>query len=200
MERGDLIARGRTSDVYAWGVDSVVKVLRADVPPAWAGLEARHTRAVRSLGLPAPEVRGLVEVDGRQGVIFERIFGLSMWQEMCADTGASSVLAEVLADVHGQILSAGLPDNVTGLVSRMQGKITEATQLPVADRSTASQVVAELPRGAALLHGDLHPGNVLMSVSGPVVIDWFDASIGHPVADVVRSSLLLRSHLSLIHI
>lgn len=43
-----------------------------------------------------------------------------------------------------------------------------------------------------MLHGDLHPANVLMSSTGPVVIDWFDASVGHPVADVVRSSLLIR--------
>jgi hypothetical protein len=31
-----------------------------------------------------------------------------------------------------------------------------------------------------------------MAPSGPIVIDWFDAAIGHPVADVVRSSILMR--------
>ncbi len=31
-----------------------------------------------------------------------------------------------------------------------------------------------------------------MTADGPVAIDWFDASIGHPVGDVVRSSLLMR--------
>ena len=50
-----------------------------------------------------------------------------------------------------------------------------------------------MPSGAALLHGDLHPANVLMADDGPVPIDWFDATVGHPITDVVRTSLLLRS-------
>jgi aminoglycoside phosphotransferase (APT) family kinase protein len=43
-----------------------------------------------------------------------------------------------------------------------------------------------------LCHGDLHPGNVLVDRDGPVVIDWFDAAVGSPVADVARTSLLIR--------
>jgi hypothetical protein len=33
---------------------------------------------------------------------------------------------------------------------------------------------------------------VIAARNGPVIIDWFDASAGHPAADVVRTSLLLR--------
>ena len=34
--------------------------------------------------------------------------------------------------------------------------------------------------------------NVLMSQSGPVIIDWPDATRGHPLADVARSQLLMK--------
>ncbi|MEZ5166536.1 MAG: phosphotransferase [Acidimicrobiales bacterium] len=66
--------------------------------------------------------------------------------------------------------------------------------MPLTDdeRREAIALLRGLPRGGALLHGDLHPGNVLMSSTGPVVIDWFDAAVGHPVADVVRASVLIR--------
>ena len=37
---------------------------------------------------------------------------------------------------------------------------------------------------AALLHLDLHPQNVLLSPSGPVVIDWTNARAGEPAFDV----------------
>ena len=37
----------------------------------------------------------------------------------------------------------------------------------------------------------MHPSNVLLSSDGPVIVDWFDASRGAPVADVARTSLLL---------
>jgi aminoglycoside phosphotransferase (APT) family kinase protein len=45
--------------------------------------------------------------------------------------------------------------------------------------------------GAALVHFDLHPDNVLMSPSGPVVIDWTNAHGGDPAADVAMTWLIL---------
>jgi aminoglycoside phosphotransferase (APT) family kinase protein len=38
--------------------------------------------------------------------------------------------------------------------------------------------------GASLLHRDLHPGNVIRSPAGPVVIDWTNAAAGDPAFDV----------------
>jgi aminoglycoside phosphotransferase (APT) family kinase protein len=48
-----------------------------------------------------------------------------------------------------------------------------------------------LPEGQNLCHGDYHPGNVLITKKGPVVIDWMTACTGSLWADVARSSLLL---------
>ena len=42
-----------------------------------------------------------------------------------------------------------------------------------------------------MLHGDLHPANVLLSPDGPVVIDWTNAVQGPPGADVALSWLLM---------
>lgn len=38
--------------------------------------------------------------------------------------------------------------------------------------------------GAALVHLDFHPDNVLLSPSGPVVIDWTNAGAGDPGVDL----------------
>jgi tRNA A-37 threonylcarbamoyl transferase component Bud32 len=189
---GPLVAVGRTSDVYEFGRGSVIKVLRPSVPSHWAAMEARFTAAVRELGAPAPDVRDVVRVEGRDAIVFERVSGQSMWDLMVASPQESRGLGVELAEVHKCILSAGVPTAVLGLVERMCAKIAEVEHLTEAERLGAQQDLRRLPRGAALLHGDLHPGNVLMTIRGPVVIDWFDAAIGHPIADVVRSSLLVR--------
>src|ERR1044071_5794670 len=42
-----------------------------------------------------------------------------------------------------------------------------------------------------LCHGDMHPSNVILAPDGPMIVDWFDASRGEPVADVARTCLLL---------
>ncbi|WP_426571154.1 phosphotransferase family protein [Aquihabitans sp. McL0605] len=45
--------------------------------------------------------------------------------------------------------------------------------------------------GDAVLHRDLHPGNVILSPDGPVVIDWTNVQRGDPAADVALSWILM---------
>ena len=59
-----VLSRGNTSDVYAIGVDAVVKVPRPDVPDHWIEIEARHAAAVHEAGLPSPMVLDLTSVNG----------------------------------------------------------------------------------------------------------------------------------------
>ena len=53
-----------------------------------------------------------------------------------------------------------------------------------------------LETGDRLLHGDFHPDNVMLTPGRkgfqPVIIDWPDATRGHPLADVARTSLLMQ--------
>jgi aminoglycoside phosphotransferase (APT) family kinase protein len=45
--------------------------------------------------------------------------------------------------------------------------------------------------GEQILHLDLHPGNVMLTAGGPVVIDWTNASAGPPGADVAMAYLII---------
>lgn len=189
---GRLLAVGRTSDVYEFGGGAVVKVPRPHVPDHWAALEAEFTAAVRTLDVAAPVVIDLIQIDGRKAIVFERIEGRSMWDHMLEDPQRIPELARMLADTHRRIFAAGPPDGLDGLVDRMERKLAEVEQISDEERAASHELARSLPKGAALLHGDLHPGNVLMTADGPVAIDWFDASIGHPISDIVRSSLLMR--------
>lgn len=178
--------------MYAYGADSVVKVQRPGVPEQWSELEARFTAIVHSLGVPSPEVRGTIDIDGRESIVFERISGPSMWQRILEQPEDTARYASELASIQREIFRAPLPTGIPDLIGRMCAKIETVSQLDAEEKVRACHLAHSLPHGAALLHGDLHPGNVLMSRCGPVLIDWFDATIGHPAADVVRTSLLVR--------
>ncbi|WP_344931463.1 phosphotransferase [Actinoplanes nipponensis] len=39
---------------------------------------------------------------------------------------------------------------------------------------------------ATLVHGDLHPGNVRADGDSRVIVDWGDATVGHPAYDILR--------------
>lgn len=189
---GALIAVGRTSDVYEYGSHAVVKIPRPGVPDHWPALEADFTRAVHSLGVPSPAFIELTTFDGRDAIVFERLEGRTMWEHMSEDPQRIRELAGMLAETHRRIFAAGPADGLRRLIARIRRKLQEVHQLSDAERAEADAMAQELPKGAALLHGDLHPGNVLLTDDGPIAIDWFDASVGHPVGDIVRSSILMR--------
>jgi aminoglycoside phosphotransferase (APT) family kinase protein len=193
---GGLVARGNTSDVWRWSAGTVVKVLRPGIPGHWATLEADITTRVHEAGLPAPATKGMVVVDGRQGIVFEHIEGISMWDRMKAFPNELPALVEALVDLQACLHAAAPVEGLPDLVTRLKEKIAAAKELQAAERRHAVDLLASLPVASALCHGDLHPANILMSPKGMVLIDWFDAAAGHPLADLARSSLLMRPPVS----
>jgi aminoglycoside phosphotransferase (APT) family kinase protein len=192
FRREDLVARGNTSDVFSWSSTTVIKVLRPDMPSDWARHEAEITRLVREAGFPVPAVEDVVLVEGRPAIVFERVDGLSMWEHMKNAPndlqGLTSALVDLQCSLHCSPAPAGLPD----LQARLIRNVGRAEALTKEDREVAAHLVGVLPAGTALCHGDMHPRNILMSRRGMVLIDWFDAAAGNPVADIARSSLLIR--------
>lgn len=166
-------------------------MLLPGVPEHWAMVEAKLTQSVRELGVPAPELLDVIVIDGRPTVLFRHIDGPTMWQLMSADTTSIPSFVRDFAEVQRSIHRAGVPEFLPGAVDRMCSKIGDVDAVGDAEWARAVDIVEHLPRGAALLHGDLHPGNIVVSAAGLVAVDWFDASVGHPVADIARSSLLI---------
>jgi hypothetical protein len=50
-----------------------------------------------------------------------------------------------------------------------------------------------LGEGDRVMHLDLHPGNIMLTGEGPVVIDWSNGAAGPPGADVAMASLIMRT-------
>jgi aminoglycoside phosphotransferase (APT) family kinase protein len=188
---GAPLARGNTSDIWPWTPTTVVKVLHPDIPRHWAAIEADIIWRVHAAGVPVPQVEGVVEVAGRPGIVLERVDGVTMWERMKATPGAVrgciEDIVELQARLHG-VTVEGLPD----LARRLGSKIDEAVQIPAHDRRAVQAILAGLPTGNALCHGDVHPANVILAERGLVILDWFDAATGPALADIARSSLLMR--------
>jgi aminoglycoside phosphotransferase (APT) family kinase protein len=195
-----LLAKGTTSDVYAWGTDAVVKLLRRDIPVEWAAREAETTRLVHAAGLPAPAVFDLIAIDDRPGIVLERITGVSMWERMRAHPDDIAGLATTLAGLQAEINTTPAPSGLPKLARRLEENIASAQVLSAAEREMAQAELNLLVGDDALCHFDIHPNNVLMDPSQPVVIDWFDACTGSTAADIVRASVLMRRDAAAAHL
>lgn len=100
--------------------------------------------------------------------------------------------AEVFAWGSGQVLKLYLPEmprewrDYEAKVGRI---VVEAG---LAQRQQLLANLERLPDGRAVCRGDFHPGNVLITSRGPLVIDWITASHGHPLVDVTRTMMILQ--------
>jgi uncharacterized protein (TIGR02172 family) len=185
------IAQGRTAEIFAWTDGCILKLARSEFSLTYLEREAAITRAVHEAGLPVPRVVDVVEVDGRAGIVFERVEGPSMMKTMLSRPwtmpGLGSILAELHASMH-QRTAQGLPSQREYLEKRIQG----AESLPDDLKQAVIEVLHQLPDGSAVCHGDFHPGNIILSPQSQVILDSHDATLGNPLADVARTSLLLR--------
>ncbi|MFF9571079.1 phosphotransferase [Streptomyces sp. NPDC014685] len=133
------------------------KVLRRYRHGGPTELEARLMEHLAARGYPVPQVYGFTDTD----LVLERLTGPTMLDELARRPWRVGSLGRALGRLH--------------------------------DRLHALPAPQWLPRRFAtadddrVLHLDLHPGNVLLTRRGPVVIDWRNAGAGDPAADLAMT-------------
>lgn len=187
---GPLIGTGRTAEIFAWGNNQVVKLLLEGFE-RYAEKEMLATQAAFDAGLPVPAVGELVEIEGRRGIVLERIDGPSMMDIIQERPWRIARMARLWGELHVQIHSHEA-EALPSLRGRLESRIRDGTGLPPPMLDGVLDALDILPDGDTVCHGDFHPDNIIMSPRGPVIIDWVDASMGQAVADIARSWLLAR--------
>jgi aminoglycoside phosphotransferase (APT) family kinase protein len=124
--------------------------------------EARTMMYVRDKGYPVPSVEAVSD-DGAD-LVMERIDGLSMVDALAREPWTVRRQARTLAGLHAQLHEIAAP----GFLGP-----------------------APVGSGDRVVHMDLHPLNVILGATGPVVIDWTGASAGDPLVDVGLAWVLM---------
>jgi aminoglycoside phosphotransferase (APT) family kinase protein len=124
--------------------------------------EARVMEYVRSQGFPVPAIEEVSD-DGLD-MVMERIDGADMVAVMSKRPWTIPRQGRLLADLHHRLHALAAPDWLEN---------------------------AAVGRGDRILHFDLHPLNVMIGRTGPVVIDWTGACRGDPAVDVAMAWVLM---------
>ena len=184
-----------TGNLYAWGKDQLVKLYGEGAPEGWVEQMSRVDRALHAAGLPVPAAGETIEIDGHLGLIYERIEGPPMAEDLLRmpeeDPDRVVQLARVFAEAHAKIHACGPIPEVPPVRELLPVVLRRIDALPADLKDATLRAFDGMPEGDRLCHGDFHWFNVLMSPRGPVVIDWNNAHIGNPLEDVARSTLIL---------
>lgn len=167
-----------------------VKQYRPGHPAAEVFAEAAAAAWAARQGVPTPRIEKVCRSGERWQLWMECVAGESLAGRVRRQPeqagqwmGRAAALQERLHRAPGGPLLAQK--------EKLWGKIQRAG-LPEGRQAALGQLLAGLPRGERLCHGDFHPENLLVDGQEALwVIDWADGCSGLPAADACRSALLL---------
>jgi Ser/Thr protein kinase RdoA (MazF antagonist) len=173
--------------VFAWGDGRVLKLDRPD----WNGLstfEATVLAVVAEAGVPVARPHETLTVDDRTGVVLDRVDG-PILAAVIAEADDVAPLATAFVALHQQ-LNGMVVDGLQDLVVNIADGVVRSGLSPALVDELLGMLAAIDDGRRNLCHFDLHPGNVIVSADGWIVIDWLTASSGPPDADFARTWVL----------
>jgi aminoglycoside phosphotransferase (APT) family kinase protein len=188
----ELIGEGREAEIFAWDDGTVLRLLRPGIDPARVQGEAAAMRAAAAGGVAAPRVRDTITVDGRAGLVMDRVDGPDLITLMGRRPWTIPRAARIVGTAQARMHEVVAPPDLDDLRSHARFKIEATADLPSDLAEFALATLDALPAGDRLCHGDVHPGNVLLGSRGPAVIDWTNATRGDPAGDLARTRVMLQ--------
>lgn len=184
------LGAGREAEVFAWSGERVLRLARDPRRAPFVEREALALAAAHRAGAPVPAVYERVTVDGRPGVIMERVDGHDLLTRLGRRPWSVPAVGRVLGRVHARLHRVRAPREFLDLRREMRRRL-ESELVPGDVRRMALARLEHLPDGDRLCHGDFHPGNLLRGRHDHLAIDWTNGSAGDPAADVARTLLML---------
>ncbi|MBR0930632.1 aminoglycoside phosphotransferase family protein [Bradyrhizobium diazoefficiens] len=182
---GEKIGEGAFSEAYAWAPGQIVKLFKAGVSHLLGRHEVSMIRAVHAAGVPVPEVFGEVTLEGRFGIVMQRLDGPTLWHLSRAGAVTFERAGAIIADLAISLHKTSPPPEVLSMREYMESELRhDDGKVP---KHLATDILALIDRllpGDRLCHCDLSPGNVIMTAEGPKLVDWTFAMRAPSVVDL----------------
>jgi uncharacterized protein (TIGR02172 family) len=190
-KKGKLIGQGRTAEIFEWNEHKILKLFREGFPTVAIENEFKVGLELFKKGVPVPETDDLVEENNRFGIIFERVYGPTMMHAMSSKPWKIVAEAQKMAELH-KAIQIQIDNNIPSQKIRLNKNIDESKILSNKIKTDLFKTIEDLPDDRVLCHGDFHPDNIILSKNKVVIIDWMTATIGNPLSDVARTSILFK--------
>lgn len=185
------IGDGGTAEIYLNESGQVVKLFREWFSESGVASEYGKSVWAYEAGLPAAKPLGMEFHGGRHAILLERIEGESLLERLYREPETAEEAARTFAAYQVRLNERSAEELRDNQRERLVNRIGGAEMLREEEKAYILAELNKLPEGDRLCHGDYHPGNIMETPEGWRVIDWIDATCGHPLYDPARTLLLL---------
>lgn len=190
MKKGKLIGLGNTAKIYEWGENSVIKLFNEGYPKDAIEKEFYNAIAVRDMDFAKAKVDEIIVYGNSVGIIYDKIHGESLL-EWLMKTGDLDKCSQYMSDLHKSIIHNSTK-SVPNYKDFLRNNILNAESISSVEKEEGLRLLAQLPEGDVLCHGDFHPGNIIISNGTPIVIDFMNVCFGDFLYDIARTVFLIQ--------
>jgi uncharacterized protein (TIGR02172 family) len=192
MER-KLIGAGRTSEVYEYGDDCILKLFTSEIKLDAVKKEYGFSRFAYENDLPTPEPKEIVYEKNRIGILYERINGEPLLKIVMRNVLAMKKIFSKMAELQYKINSIEYDNGAYTFKKYLERAIEENKFITGIEKNNLKGYINKLPDGNKVCHGDFHPENILCSNGKHYIIDWMTGMKGPPAADAARTGMILKN-------
>ncbi|GIP38980.1 hypothetical protein J31TS4_22600 [Paenibacillus sp. J31TS4] len=194
---GKWVAAGSCCEVHEWGEGNrVVKWFHPGISLKGIQAEYNNSIAVWEGGLPAPRPYEMITWEGRPGIVYEKVTGKTLVEQLFANLYAFREMGDELrkcARVLHEIHRTAVPGIVADQKNQLKAIIGRPAEFTEEELTGIHAYIDRLPAKRQLCHGDTNPGNLIIRDTDgkAIMIDWRHASLGNPAADVAEVCVMI---------
>ncbi len=183
----EIIGRGGQGTIYRLDEETIVKLYNPGYSLEAIEKERAASKAALKLGIPTAFSFGTVKCGDAYGVIFEMMNAGTLSQAMKAEPERLPKYVKLYCDLFNELHAIHDPDGVYPKLKdtlRVQADRLARWGLSAEEIATVHALVDAVRDADTIIHGDFHPGNLMLHNGELLIIDVPDLKSGSPLYDL----------------
>ncbi len=184
----EILGQGAFGTVYRLDDERIVKVYRGDLSLEYIEREQQYAKAAFISGIPSIIAFDVVKTGGGYGVILEAMNSDTLSRVITNEPEKRdeyiAKLVQLAKTLHSKEI---LNDSVASLKSYLYSKLDDdymKENLSADELAVLRSILDVMKETNNLVHGDLHPGNIMMHDGELMLIDMGGVTRGNPLYDL----------------
>ncbi|MCI5751057.1 MAG: anti-sigma factor antagonist [Oscillospiraceae bacterium] len=191
VEGCEVIGKGGNGTVYRLDGDTIVKLYGENESFDDIKREISYSKTAFVFGIPTAISFDIVKCGSCYGIVFELINADTLANRICAEPEKfdeySMKYSAIVKKLHDTEADTSIFANIKGLYNKWIDELS-GTYTPD-ERSILHEVINSTPDSSGIIHGDIHPKNIMVQDDELLFIDMADLSYGHHIFDYAGIAL-----------